>query len=192
VEGGATRRRVHVSLLVRGWRPPRPQRWWPVSPMACAPTSWPLTPKIPAKCRVIRNGIATTEYPPEPEPPMCSSATALDLVRPYVYCGRYRQKACRPAKRQASGWSPPAQLVLAGPGAARHTRGSSARWTELVDGLRAQVRRVWISREVPKRSHPDNTNATVFRIPSIYEPIGIVQPGGPGRGLCAGLPAQVG
>jgi starch synthase len=133
-------------------------------------------PDIPAeRIHVIRNGIDTTEYSPDPGTAVLERF-GVDLGRPYViFVGRItRQKGVPVLLRAASGLVPEAQLVLCA--GAPDTPELLAEVTELVDGLRASRSGVlWIPEMLPK---PDViqllTHATVFACPSLYEPLGIV------------------
>jgi len=124
---------------------------------------------------VIRNGIDTSEYRPDPNTDVLERY-GIDLARPYViFVGRItRQKGVPVLLRAASGLIPEAQLVLLA--GAADTPEQLAEVTELVDGLRASRSGVfWIPEMLPK---PDViqllSHATVFAIPSVYEPLGIV------------------
>jgi starch synthase len=133
-------------------------------------------PEIPAeRVRVIRNGIDTTEYHPDPNTDVLERY-GIDLVRPYViFVGRItRQKGVPVLLRAASGLIPEAQLVLLA--GAADTQEQLAEVTELVNGLRATRSGVfWIPEMLPKHDVIQLlTHATVFAIPSIYEPLGIV------------------
>jgi len=133
-------------------------------------------PEIPAeRIRVIRNGIDTTEYRPDPNTEVLERY-GIDLARPYViFVGRItRQKGVPVLLRAASGLIPEAQLVLLA--GAADTQEQLAEVTELVDGLRATRSGVfWIPEMLPKHDVIQLlTHATVFAIPSIYEPLGIV------------------
>ena len=129
----------------------------------------------PERIRVIRNGIDTTEYHPDPNTDVLERY-GIDLVRPYViFVGRItRQKGVPVLLRAASGLVPEAQLVLLA--GAADTQEQLAEVTELVDGLRATRSGVfWIPEMLPKHDVIQLlTHATVFAIPSIYEPLGIV------------------
>ncbi|MGH3258563.1 MAG: glycogen synthase [Streptosporangiaceae bacterium] len=133
-------------------------------------------PDIPAeRIHVIRNGIDTTGYAPDPGTEVLERF-GVDLARPYViFVGRItRQKGVPVLLRAASGLVPEAQLVLCA--GAADTPELLAEVTELVDGLRASRSGVlWIPEMLPK---PDViqllTHATVFACPSLYEPLGIV------------------
>ena len=124
---------------------------------------------------VIRNGIDTTEYAPDPGTDVLERF-GVDLGRPYViFVGRItRQKGVPVLLRAASALVPEAQLVLCA--GAADTPELLAEVTELVDGLRASRSGVlWIPEMLPR---PDViqllTHATVFACPSLYEPLGIV------------------
>jgi alpha-maltose-1-phosphate synthase len=133
-------------------------------------------PEISAeRIRVIRNGIDTIEYQPDPGTDVLERY-GIDLRRPYViFVGRItRQKGVPVLLRAASGLVPRAQLVLCAGQA--DTPELEAEVTGLVDGLRAtRSGVVWIPEMLPKREVIQLlTHATVFAIPSIYEPLGIV------------------
>ena len=133
-------------------------------------------PEIPAeRIRVIRNGIDTIEYRPDPNTDVLERY-GIDLARPYViFVGRItRQKGVPVLLRAASGLIPEAQLVLLA--GAADTQEQLVEVTELVDGLRATRSGVfWIPEMLPKHDVIQLlTHATVFAIPSIYEPLGIV------------------
>ena len=129
----------------------------------------------PERIRVIRNGIDTTEYHPDPNIDVLERY-GIDQARPYViFVGRItRQKGVPVLLRAASGLIPEAQLVLLA--GAADTPEQLAEVTELVDGLRATRSGVfWIPEMLPKPEVIQLlTHATVFACPSIYEPLGIV------------------
>ena len=133
-------------------------------------------PEIPAeRIRVIRNGIDTTEYQPDPATDVLRRH-GVDLGRPYViFVGRItRQKGVPVLLRAASWLVPEAQLVLCA--GAADTPELGAEVTELVDGLQASRSGViWIPEMLPRHEIVQLlTHATVFATPSIYEPLGIV------------------
>ena len=133
-------------------------------------------PEIRAeRVRVIRNGIDTDEYRPDPGTDVLERY-GVDLARPYViFVGRItRQKGVPVLLRAASRLIPEAQLVLLA--GAPDTPEQLAEVTELVDGLRATRSGViWIPEMLPKPEVIQFlTHAAVFAIPSIYEPLGIV------------------
>jgi alpha-maltose-1-phosphate synthase len=133
-------------------------------------------PEISAeRVRVIRNGIDTDEYRPDPGTGVLERH-GVDLSRPYViFVGRItRQKGVPVLLRAASGLIPEAQLVLLA--GAADTPEQLAEVTELVAGLRASRSGViWIPEMLSKPEVIQLlTHATVFAIPSVYEPLGIV------------------
>ena len=133
-------------------------------------------PEIEAeRIRVIRNGIDTAEYRPDPGTGVLERY-GIDLARPYViFVGRItRQKGVPVLLRAAAGLVPEAQLVLCAGQA--DTAELEAEVTGLVNGLRAtRSGVVWIPEMLPKPEVIQLlTHATVFAIPSVYEPLGIV------------------
>jgi starch synthase len=133
-------------------------------------------PEIPAeRVRVIRNGIDTDEYRPDPQTGVLARY-GIDPGRPYViFVGRItRQKGVPVLLRAASRLIGDAQLVLLA--GAADTPEQLAEVTELVDGLRTSRSGViWIPEMLPKPEVIQLlTHATVFACPSIYEPLGIV------------------
>jgi starch synthase len=129
----------------------------------------------PERVRVIRNGIDTDEYRPDPDTDVLERY-GVDRTRPYViFVGRItRQKGVPVLLRAASGLIPEAQLVLLA--GAADTPEQLAEVTELVDGLlAARSGVIWIPEMLPKPEVIQLlTHATVFAIPSVYEPLGIV------------------
>ena len=132
------------------------------------------------RVRVIRNGIDTDEYRPDPKTDVLERY-GVDRARPYViFVGRItRQKGVPVLLRAASMLIPEAQLVLLA--GAADTPEQLAEVTELVDGLRtgengrARSGVIWIPEMLSKPEVIQLlTHATVFAIPSIYEPLGIV------------------
>jgi alpha-maltose-1-phosphate synthase len=133
-------------------------------------------PEIPAeRVRVIRNGIDTNEYRPDPQT-WALARYGIDPGRPYViFVGRItRQKGVPVLLHAASGLIPDAQLVLLA--GAADTPEQLAEVTELVHGLRVNRSGIfWIPEMLPKPEVIQLlTHATVFACPSIYEPLGIV------------------
>jgi alpha-maltose-1-phosphate synthase len=133
-------------------------------------------PEIPAeRIQVIRNGIDTTEYRPDPDTGVLARY-GIDPSRPYViFVGRItRQKGLPVLLHAASRLVPEAQLVLCAGQA--DTPELEAEVTELVNGLRASRSGVvWIPEMLPKSEVIQLlTHATVFACPSVYEPLGIV------------------
>jgi alpha-maltose-1-phosphate synthase len=129
----------------------------------------------PERVRVIRNGIDTNEYQPDPKTEVLDRY-GIELTRPYViFVGRItRQKGLPVLLRAASGLIPEAQLVLCAGQA--DTSELQDEVTELVEGLRAtRSGVVWIPEMLPKPEVIQLlTHATVFACPSVYEPLGIV------------------
>jgi alpha-maltose-1-phosphate synthase len=136
-------------------------------------TAYPEIP--PERIRVIRNGIDTAEYAPDPGTAVLERY-GVDPSRPYViFVGRItRQKGVPVLLRAASALIPEAQLVLLAGQA--DTPEQLAEVTELVEGLRASRSGVlWIPEMLPKHEVIQLlSHATVFAIPSVYEPLGIV------------------
>jgi starch synthase len=129
----------------------------------------------PSKVRVIRNGIDTSEYVPDSGFDVVERY-GIDLSRPYViFVGRItRQKGVPVLLRAAAELDPSAQLVLCAGQA--DTPELLDEVTVLVNGLRkTRSGVVWIPEMLPK---PDViqllSHAAVFAIPSLYEPLGIV------------------
>ena len=129
----------------------------------------------PERIRVIRNGIDTSEYAPDPATEVLDKH-GIDRSRPYViFVGRItRQKGLPVLLRAASALEPEAQLVLCA--GAADTPELLAEVTELVSGLQASRSGViWIPDMLPKPEIIQLlTHALVFVCPSVYEPLGIV------------------
>ena len=134
----------------------------------------------PERIRVIRNGIDTNEYRPDPDTDVLDRY-GIDKSRPYViFVGRItRQKGLPVLLRAASELIPEAQLVLCAGQA--DTPEQLTEVTELVEGLRtgrngrARSGVIWIPEMLPKSEVIQLlTHATVFACPSVYEPLGIV------------------
>ncbi|ONH61087.1 glycosyl transferase family 1 [Frankia sp. CcI49] len=129
----------------------------------------------PARVHVIRNGIDTDEYAPDPGTDVLERY-GVDPDRPYVvFVGRItRQKGLPVLLRAAAAIDPAAQLVLCA--GAPDTEDLHREVTELVDGLRASRGGVvWLSGMLAKPEVIQLlSHATVFVCPSVYEPLGIV------------------
>jgi alpha-maltose-1-phosphate synthase len=127
------------------------------------------------RVRVIRNGIDTTEYAPDPGTDVLARY-GVDPGRPIVlFVGRItRQKGLPVLLRAAAQLDPAAQLVLCA--GQPDTEELAAEVTELVTGLHAARSGViWLAGMLPKREVIQLlTHATVFACPSLYEPLGIV------------------
>ena len=129
----------------------------------------------PDRVRVIRNGIDTVEYAPDPATDVLD-AYGVDPSRPSViFVGRVtRQKGLPVLLRAAASLDPAAQLVLCAGQA--DTPELAAEVEDLVAKLRATRSGViWIPEMLPKRAVIQLlSHATVFACPSLYEPLGIV------------------
>jgi starch synthase len=133
-------------------------------------------PEIPAdRVRVIRNGIDTVEYAPDPDTSVLAKH-GIDPDRPYViFVGRItRQKGVPVLLRAAAALDPSAQLVLCA--GAADTPALAEEVSSLVAGLQATRSGViWIPEMLPKPSVIQLlTHALMFVCPSVYEPLGIV------------------
>ena len=129
----------------------------------------------PERVRVIRNGIDTAEYAPDPGTDVLLRH-GVDLLRPYViFVGRItRQKGVPVLLRAAAALDPAAQLVLCA--GAADTPELEAEVSELVAGLQATRSGViWIPEMLPKTDVIQLlSHALAFVCPSVYEPLGIV------------------
>ena len=129
----------------------------------------------PERVRVIRNGIDTAQYAPDPATDVLARH-GLDPARPYViFVGRItRQKGVPVLLRAAASLDPEAQLVLCA--GAADTPELGAEVASLVAGLqdtRSGV--IWIPEMLPKADVIQLlTHALAFVCPSVYEPLGIV------------------
>ena len=133
-------------------------------------------PEISAdRVRVIRNGIDTVEYAPDPDTSELAKH-GIDPSRPYViFVGRItRQKGVPVLLRAAAALDPSAQLVLCA--GAADTPALAKEVSSLVAGLQATRSGViWIPEMLPKPSVIQLlTHALMFVCPSVYEPLGIV------------------
>jgi starch synthase len=135
--------------------------------------AYPAVP--PQRVRVIRNGIDTREYAPDPGTDVLAKY-GVDPGRPYViFVGRVtRQKGLPVLLRAAAGLDPDAQLVLCAGQA--DTPELAAEVDGLVSGLTATRSGVrLISGMLAKREVIQLlSHARVFACPSVYEPLGIV------------------
>jgi starch synthase len=127
------------------------------------------------RVRVIRNGIDTVEYAPDPDTSELAKH-GIDPSRPYViFVGRItRQKGVPVLLRAAAALDPSAQLVLCA--GAADTPALAEEVSSLVAGLQATRSGViWIPEMLPKASVIQLlTHALMFVCPSVYEPLGIV------------------
>jgi len=129
----------------------------------------------PDRIHVIRNGIDAREYAPDPETHVLHRY-GLDPARPTViFVGRVtRQKGLPVLLRAAARLVPGAQLVLCA--GQPDTAELAAEVSGLVTSLQATRSGViWIPEMLPKREIIQLlSHATAFAIPSLYEPLGIV------------------
>ena len=129
----------------------------------------------PERVHVIRNGIDSAEYAPDPGTTVLDRL-GVDPSRPAViFVGRItRQKGVPVLLRAASRLAVEAQLVLCA--GQPDTPELAAEVTDLVTGLQASRSGViWIPEMLPKREIIQLlSHATVFVCPSLYEPLGIV------------------
>ena len=129
----------------------------------------------PERVRVIRNGINTLEYAPDPSADVLEKH-GVDPERPYViFVGRItRQKGVPVLLRAAASLDPSAQLVLCAGAADTQELGEEV--ASLVAELQASRTGVlWIPEMLPKPEIIQLlTHALAFVCPSVYEPLGIV------------------
>jgi len=129
----------------------------------------------PERVRVIRNGINTLEYAPDPSADVLEKH-GVDRERPYViFVGRItRQKGVPVLLRAAASLDPSAQLVLCAGAADTQELGEEV--ASLVAELQASRTGVlWIPEMLPKPEIIQLlTHALAFVCPSVYEPLGIV------------------
>jgi alpha-maltose-1-phosphate synthase len=135
--------------------------------------AYPAVP--PERVKVIRNGIDTNEYTPDPNTDVLAKY-GIDPGRPYViFVGRVtKQKGLPVLLRAAAGLDPAAQLVLCA------GQADTPELAAEVDGLVKQLTTsrsgvILISGMLPKREIIQLLSHTrVFACPSVYEPLGIV------------------
>jgi starch synthase len=135
--------------------------------------AYPAVP--PGRVRVIRNGIDTAEYAPDPATDVLDKY-GVDPARPSViFVGRItRQKGVPVLLRAAAALDPAAQLVLCA------GQPDTPELATEVEGLVADLRAarsgvIWIPEMLPKKDIIQLlTHALVFACPSVYEPLGIV------------------
>jgi len=127
------------------------------------------------RVHVIRNGIDTAEYSPDPATDVLEKY-GVEAGRPSViFVGRItRQKGVPVLLRAAASLDPAAQLILCA------GQPDTPELAAEVEGLVADLRAarsgvIWIPEMLPKRSVIQLlSHATVFACPSLYEPLGIV------------------
>ena len=135
--------------------------------------AYPVIP--PGRVRVIRNGIDTGEYAPDPATDVLDRH-GVEPGRPsVVFVGRItRQKGLPVLLKAAQQLDPAAQLVLCA------GQPDTADLADEVAGLVAGLREmrsgvIWLPEMLPKREVIQLlSHATVFACPSLYEPLGIV------------------
>jgi alpha-maltose-1-phosphate synthase len=129
----------------------------------------------PARVHVVRNGIDTRLYRPDPDTAVLRRH-GVDPERPYVlFVGRVtRQKGVPHLLRAARLLDPAAQLVLCA--GAPDTPEIGAEFRTLVDELGAARDGVlWIPEMLPRADVIQLlSHARLFVCPSVYEPLGIV------------------
>jgi len=127
------------------------------------------------RVRVIRNGIDTEQYRPDPATDVLA-AYGVDPGRPSViFVGRItRQKGVPHLLDAAPAIDPAAQLVLCA--GAPDTPELGREVSEKVDRLRRERGGIiWIEKMLERREVVQLlTHATTFICPSVYEPLGIV------------------
>jgi starch synthase len=129
----------------------------------------------PDRVHVIRNGIDTVQYAPDPGTDVLDRY-GIDPARPsVVFVGRVtRQKGLPTLLRAAERLDPAAQLVLCAgqadtPDLAAEVAGLTERLRETRPGV------IWIGGMLAKPEVIQIlSHATVFACPSLYEPLGIV------------------
>jgi alpha-maltose-1-phosphate synthase len=130
----------------------------------------------PARVHVVHNGVDADAYQPVHDPDVVRSL-GVDPDRPYaLFVGRITRQKGLPHLLAAAEQLPPeaGQLVLCA--GAADTPGERQQVADAVAAL--QARRggvVWIEAMLPREQLvPLITGATVFVVPSVYEPLGIV------------------
>jgi starch synthase len=129
----------------------------------------------PAKVHVVKNGIDTDEFAPDPGTDVVTGL-GMDLDRPsVVFVGRItRQKGLVHLVRAAEQLDADTQLVLLA--GAPDTPEIAREFDEAFAHLRtARGNVIWVQEMLPRASvRQVLSHATVFACPSVYEPLGIV------------------
>ena len=129
----------------------------------------------PERVHVIRNGIDTVQYAPDPGTAVLARH-GIDPARPsVVFVGRVTRQKGLPVLLRAAQWlDPAAQLVLCAGQADTPELEAEVSW--LVEHLRAtRPGVVWIPGMLTKPEVIQIlSHATAFACPSLYEPLGIV------------------
>jgi starch synthase len=125
--------------------------------------------------QVVHNGVDAEAYKPTPAPDVVRSL-GVDPDRPYaLFVGRItRQKGVPHLLKAFEQLPPEAGLVLCA--GAADTPAERQQVADAVEKLQAQRSGViWIEQMLPRdQLVPLITGATVFVVPSVYEPLGIV------------------
>jgi starch synthase len=135
--------------------------------------TYPSVP--PDRVHVIRNGIDTAEYAPDPGTDVLERYDIDPDLPTVVYVGRIaRQKGLPVLLRAAERLDPDVQLVLCAGQADTEELGAEV--NSLVEHLvKSRSRVIWLTRMLPKAEVIQIlSHATVFACPSLYEPLGIV------------------
>jgi starch synthase len=136
-------------------------------------SAYPAVP--PDRVHVIRNGIDTVQYAPDPGTAVLTRH-GIDPARPaVVFVGRVTRQKGLPVLLRAAQWlDPSAQLVLcAGQADTPELEAEVAGLAEHLRATRPGV--VWIPGMLAKPEVIQIlSHATVFACPSLYEPLGIV------------------
>jgi len=136
-------------------------------------SAYPAVP--PDRVHVIRNGIDTAQYAPDPGTDVLARH-GIDPARPsVVFVGRVTRQKGLPVLLRAAGWlDPSAQLVLCAGQA--DTPELEAEVAGLAGHLRAtRPGVIWIPGMLAKPEVIQIlSHATAFACPSLYEPLGIV------------------
>ncbi len=129
----------------------------------------------PAKVHVVRNGIDTEEFRPDPSTAALTRIGVDPQRTSVVFVGRItRQKGLIHLVRAAARIHPDAQIVLLA--GAPDTPEIAAEFEEAFAELqRSRGGVVWVPQMLPRAEVRQMlTHATVFACPSVYEPLGIV------------------
>lgn len=129
----------------------------------------------PAKVHVVRNGIDTEEFKPDPETNYLSQLGIDPEAPSVVFVGRItRQKGLIHLVRAAEQLDPSTQLVLlAGAPDTPEIATQIGEAFAHLQSTRGNV--VWIEQMLPRAQvRQVLSHATVFACPSVYEPLGIV------------------